>query len=194
MTDLETTTKAAGTTSPGLLADGGGGGEKPPLPNYPYQPPVITIKMLRGACPQQRQIFRLEWPQGAEATLENVRRAQELGLDLEWGARWFTNTSRWTFYEALTKAMKARSVAIMAALTAFEAATAPAKKVGDEAVARAKRGHYEAVAKALKAYTKAIAPAKETYAEAINAARKAYDDAVAVAWLAAFLESQGRPE
>ena len=48
--------------------------------------PMITLRMLRGACAKQRRLFRSEWPKGAEATLENVLRAQELGLDLQWGA------------------------------------------------------------------------------------------------------------
>ena len=52
--------------------------------------PRITLAMLRGACKEQRDIFRKEWPKGADVTLENVQRAQELGLDLSWGLRWFT--------------------------------------------------------------------------------------------------------
>ena len=51
---------------------------------------MITKRMLRGACEKQRDIFRKEWPKGAEATLENVLRGVELGLDLDWGTRWFT--------------------------------------------------------------------------------------------------------
>ena len=48
--------------------------------------PRITIGMLKGACRDQRAIFKAEWPQGADVTIENVRRAQELGLTLSWGA------------------------------------------------------------------------------------------------------------
>ena len=48
--------------------------------------PRITLGMLRGACREQRDLFRKEWPEGAEVTIENVRRAQELGLTLSWGA------------------------------------------------------------------------------------------------------------
>ena len=54
----------------------------------------ITLKMLSGACDEQKAIFASEWPKGAEATLGNVRRAQELGLDLEWGTKWFTPEPR----------------------------------------------------------------------------------------------------
>ena len=51
---------------------------------------TITKKMLRGACKKQKAIFVQEWPKGAEATIENVQRAVELGLDLSWGTRLFT--------------------------------------------------------------------------------------------------------
>ena len=52
--------------------------------------PRITLAMLRGACKDQRAIFKAEWPQGADVTIENVQRAIELGLALSWGLRWFT--------------------------------------------------------------------------------------------------------
>ena len=54
--------------------------------------PIITLRMLRGACIEQKALFKREWPDGAPATLENVLRAVELGLDLSWGAgHWFTS-------------------------------------------------------------------------------------------------------
>ena len=56
--------------------------------------PIITKKMLRGACKEQKKIFKAEWPDGAEATLGNVLRAVELGLNLEWGRRLFSPTAR----------------------------------------------------------------------------------------------------
>ncbi len=57
--------------------------------------PRITLRMLRGACSEQKRIFKAEWPNGAAVTLENVLRAQELGLDLSWGAaHWFTPVAR----------------------------------------------------------------------------------------------------
>lgn len=58
----------------------------------------ITLSMLRGACAEQRAIFKKEWPKGAELTLENVQRAIELCLDLHWGAsQWFTPAA-WAEY------------------------------------------------------------------------------------------------
>jgi hypothetical protein len=56
--------------------------------------PIITLRMLRGACSEQKRVFKAEWPAGASATLENVLRAVELGLDLEWGRRLFSPTAR----------------------------------------------------------------------------------------------------
>ena len=67
----------------------------------------ITLPMLRGACKEQRAIFKAEWPTGADATIENVRRAQELGLNLEWGLRWFTATARAAYQEATAPAWAA---------------------------------------------------------------------------------------
>jgi len=55
---------------------------------------MITLRMLRGACSEQKRLFKTEWPGGAEATLENVLRAVELGLDMPWGTRWFPAEAR----------------------------------------------------------------------------------------------------
>ena len=60
--------------------------------------PIITKKMLRGACKEQKKIFKAEWPDGAEATLGNVLRAVELRLDLDWGTRLFTPAARAEYY------------------------------------------------------------------------------------------------
>ena len=49
-------------------------------------PRVITVAFLEDccACEDQVEIFEKEWPKGAEVTKENVIRALELGLDLDW--------------------------------------------------------------------------------------------------------------
>lgn len=49
-------------------------------------PRVITADWLRevGACMDEVSVFEGEWPRGAEVTEENVLRAQELGLDIDW--------------------------------------------------------------------------------------------------------------
>ena len=66
----------------------------------------ITLKMLSGACDEQKAIFKGEWPKGAEATLGNVRRAQELGLDLDWGTKWFTPEALRIYREATAEARR----------------------------------------------------------------------------------------
>lgn len=77
--------------------------------------PRITLAMLKGACREQQAIFRKEWPTGAVATIENVRRAQQLGLDLSWGTKWF-----------IAPASKAYAEASVTASKAFAEASAPA--------------------------------------------------------------------
>ena len=88
--------------------------------------PRITIGMLKGACKEQRATFRKEWPEGAEVSVENVRRAQELGLDLSWGEHWFTVPAWVAYIEARVQALKAYNEAI-----------APAREAYDEAIATA---------------------------------------------------------
>ncbi len=115
---------------------------------YKTDAPRITLAMLRGACKEQRDIFRKEWPEGAEVTIENVRRAQELGLSLLWGERWFT-----------ADALKAYDEAIAHSLKVYLEATAPAREVYEEAIAPAREVYEEAIAPAQKAYRDATATA-----------------------------------
>ena len=58
------------------------------------KPITIRLKLIRGACPEQKAIFKKEWPKGAVVNLENVLRAVDLGLNLTWGTRWFTPDAR----------------------------------------------------------------------------------------------------
>jgi len=76
--------------------------------------PRITLAMLKGACHEQRSIFRSEWPKGGHATLENVQRAQAIGLNLDWGTRWFTAAAK-TEYERVRAAAKAEFQRVRAA-------------------------------------------------------------------------------
>lgn len=59
-----------------------------------------TVEMLesKNACQPQVEIFKAEWPQGIEITLESVSCAQKLGLSLNWfGAEFFTDKA-WEIY------------------------------------------------------------------------------------------------
>ena len=88
--------------------------------------PRITLAMLKGACHEQRHIFLTEWPNGADATLENVQRAQAIGLNLDWGTRWFTPEAL-AEYQRVTAAawLKYERVRI-AAQAEYQRVTAPA--------------------------------------------------------------------
>ena len=145
--------------------------------------PRITLAMLKGACKEQRAIFRKEWSDGAEVTIENVRRARELDLNLSWGEGWFT-----------VAALKAYREAIAQAWVAYIEATAPAWKAREEAIAQAWKAYDEAIATAQKAYDEAIAPALKAYREAIAPAWKAYREAIATAWVAAYIASVAERE
>lgn len=134
--------------------------------------PRITIGMLRGACKEQRDIFRKEWPEGADATIENARRARELGLNLAWGEHWFT----------------------AAALEVYEEAPFQARKVYLEAVTQAWEAYIEATAPARKAHREATAQAWKAYIEARATAWKAREEAIATAWVAAYIQSVAERE
>ena len=85
--------------------------------------------MLRRAraCHRQVEIFEREWPEGAAVTLENVQRAAELGLDLDWFAyNLFTPAARDAYDEATAPAW-----------AAYDKATAPARAAYNKACATA---------------------------------------------------------
>jgi len=97
---------------------------------------MITLRMLRGACSEQKRIFKAEWPGGAEATLENVLRAVELDLYLPWGTRWFTAEAR-AEYERQHAPIRAECDRQMAPIWAeYERQEAPirAKRQRQEAI------------------------------------------------------------
>lgn len=50
---------------------------------------MITMEILTelGACPEQSDIFEEQWPDGAEITIENARKAVRMGIDVQWLVR-----------------------------------------------------------------------------------------------------------
>ncbi len=52
---------------------------------------IITADMLRekNACSRQLRMFEKEWPDGVEPTTENLFRAAQIGLSIEWLATAF---------------------------------------------------------------------------------------------------------
>ena len=109
---------------------------------------MITLQMLRGACPRQKAIFKSEWPAGAEATIENVRRAQELGLDLGWGTKWFTLEALRLYNKATAEPRRLYNKTRAEAWQLYDAATA---ELYDAAMAEAWRLYDAATAEALLA-------------------------------------------
>ena len=61
----------------------------------------ITAEMLAGksACRKELELFRQEWPNGFEVTLENCQRAAAIGLDLNWAAKKFLSAPALKAYE-----------------------------------------------------------------------------------------------
>lgn len=89
----------------------------------------ITPEMLRraNACPEHVKIFEQEWPDGAEVTLENVQRAADLGLDLDWFVyELFTVAAQNAYDEAVTVDRAAYYAARDAAQAVYTAAAEPA--------------------------------------------------------------------
>lgn len=126
---------------------------------------LITSDMLRQAtaCPEQVEIFGREWPAGAEVTLENVRRAVALNLNLRWFAvKFFTAEAR----SAFAAARRAAYMTYFAVLRTGE------------------RDYYTSSDEAL---TLAMA----VYTAARTAAACAYDDACATAFFETFELREG---
>ena len=131
--------------------------------------PRITLAMLRGACKEQRDIFRKKWPKGADATLENVLRAQALGLDLSWGTRWFTP-------EALAEYDRQRAPLL-------------AEYERQRALLLAEYERQRALLWA--EYERQVAPLRAEYARQAAPLWDEYERQAAQLWVEAFLKSQG---
>ena len=62
--------------------------------------PVTAADLTsRGATCEQVGVFAAEWPDGAAWTAANIRRAAELGLDLDWFANAFLPAPLWAEYK-----------------------------------------------------------------------------------------------
>jgi hypothetical protein len=102
-------------------------------------PKRITVTWLRrrSACEDQISIFKGEWPQGAILSRENLLRAAELGLDLDWLAQEILNAPLWE---------------------AYEKAYAPLREAYEKAYAPLWEAYEKAYALLREAYEKAYAP------------------------------------
>ena len=89
----------------------------------------ITAAMLRekNACADQVKIFESEWPNGANVTLKNCRRAFELGLSLDWAAENLLSApARATYQSARATAEATYQSAIAPAEATYQSAIATA--------------------------------------------------------------------
>jgi len=64
---------------------------------------IITRDYLEllGADCEELSFFDMEWPEGAEVTLENCRRAEAIELSLTWLAARVFKIAAWTRYMSL---------------------------------------------------------------------------------------------
>lgn len=79
---------------------------------------LITAKMLNkhGACASHVRAFESMWPQGAYITSRRVRKAQRLGLNLDWFVGEFCNVSEYEYYRCCADWWRDKVAAALAAL------------------------------------------------------------------------------
>ena len=130
---------------------------------------MITSELLRRACKDQKAIFVQKWPDGAEVTIENVQRAVELGLDLNWGMRWFTPE----------------------ALEEYERQVAPIREAYERQIAPLYKDFERQIAPIREAYERQIAPRHKDFERGMAPFLEAYERQLAPIWLEAFLASRG---
>lgn len=120
------------------------------MAGYLTKDTLITAAWLRArnACGEQVAISAREWPEGAYPTRENLRRAAELGLSVNWLAGGLPAAGREAYIvaerplrEALEAAVrlhwKAYETAERSHLAAYEAAERPLREAYEAAVADA---------------------------------------------------------
>lgn len=78
----------------------------------------ITGELLRalGACVAQVRLFEYEWPAGAEVAFKTALRAQFIGLNLGWFAKYaFTATAAKAYFAAVNGAERLYNLALLRA-------------------------------------------------------------------------------
>ena len=122
----------------------------------------LTAEMLRArnACAGQVATFEDEWPDGVEVTEAVVRRAVELGLDIDWFAQNFLTAAAWAEYYKVTAL----------ALAEYDKVRAPARAEYDKVRAPAWAEYQKVTALALAEYDKVRAPAWAEYEKVRDAA------------------------
>lgn len=99
----------------------------------------VTVAVLQqaDACPTHLRRFAQEWPDGAEVTLDNVLRALELRLSLEWFVnRFFTYAARAAYDAAIAPSGNEYMAAVIPAESVFFKTLSAAHAVLIDAQAR----------------------------------------------------------
>ena len=122
----------------------------------------LTAEMLRArnACAGQVATFEDEWPDGVEVTEAVVRRAVELGLDIDWFAQNFLTAPARAEYNKM----------VAAAWAEYNKMVAPAWAEYEKVVAPAAAEYNKMVAPAWAEYNKMVAPAAAEYEKVRDAA------------------------
>ena len=105
----------------------------------------ITLHHIKDDIPEQLELFRRVFPDGAEVNEAMVLRAIAAGLSIRWLTKLLPLPALNAFYKAM-----------MPSWNAYNEATAPAAKAYNEAVAPARKAYHEAQALALVPLLKAL--------------------------------------
>jgi cell division septum initiation protein DivIVA len=132
---------------------------------------TISITVLRrlNACADQIDLFLATFGEEAEVSPENVRRADEAGLDVVWLA---THRERAEFVRASA-----------AAGAEYERVTAPARAEYERVTAPARAEYERVTAPAGAEYERVTAPARAEYRRVTAAAEAEYERVTAAAWV-----------
>lgn len=90
-------------------------------------------------------------------TIQNVRRAQELGLTLAWGEHWFTADARKVYDEAIAQGWKAYKETSAPAWKAYLEAISPARAACRDAIAQARKVYDDIATAWVAAYIQSVA-------------------------------------
>ena len=152
---------------------------------------MITGEMLVEACEEQREVFRKEWPEGAEATIENVLWAVELGLDLSWGERWFTPEALGEYRRQRDPLYKAFERQLAPLYKEYERRRAPLWRAYERRRALVDKDFERQLAPFREEYERGRAPIQEEYERQIAPIWLDYQRQLAPIWLEALLASRG---
>ena len=122
--------------------------------------PIDAIRNLKP-CADQLSLVEAEWPGGVPVNAKTIRRARELGLDLDWFSREFLRTPARAEYERVIAPARAE----------YERVRAPARAEYERATSTAWAVYERVRAPARAEYERVIAPARAEYERVRDQAR-----------------------